>query len=88
MYEYKIQEGHQYKFSKSKSDLKAKNGGQPTAYVVALTTPQGVTLEQPRTTATSPLPKASIVSSDVSNSTQTGREERQSLIMSTSFIRQ
>ena len=56
--------------------------------MAALTTPQVVISEQPNTIATSQPPRASAASFDVTSSTQTRREERQPLVMSTSFIQQ
>ena len=47
-----------------------------------------MTLEQLSIAATSQRLKASAASPDVTSSTQTGHEERQPLVMSTSFIRQ
>ena len=57
-------------------------------YAAALTTPQGVTSEQMSIAADSPPSKVSVASPDMTSSTRTGHEERQPLVMSTSFIRQ
>ena len=57
-------------------------------YAAASTTRQGMISEQPNTAVTSQPLKVSATSPDVTSSMQTGREERQPLVMSTSFIRQ
>ena len=70
------------------STLRQKAGGQSATYAAALTTPQVVISEQPNTTATAQPLRASTAFPDLTSFMQTEREERQSLVMSASFIRQ
>ena len=71
----------------SSSTPRQKAGGQSVMYAAASTTPQGVISEQPNTAIASQPPKVSAASPDGTSPIQTGREERQPLVMSTSFIR-
>ena len=59
VYESEIREGNQHEFNKPKSKFypKAESRGQSATYAAALTTPQGVTSEQPNTVTTSQPPR-------------------------------
>ena len=89
-YESEIREGNQHEFNKQKSKFypKVESRGQSAMYATTLTTPQGVTSEQPNTAVTSQPLRALAASPDVTSCTQIGREERQPLVLSTFFIRQ